>query len=81
MSSGTIRRRKGFEIAQHVGRGVLLDQERGRSVRDVDGEQARRDVLAFGPVPDLGSDLLDLVRRGVDREAGLGNAHRDPFRD
>src|SRR6516165_3786710 len=66
---------KCLEIAQHLRRRVLLDQQRSRGVRDVDGKEAERDGLALDPAGDLGRDLLDLARCSVDRQSGLGDGH------
>jgi hypothetical protein len=66
---------KSIEVVPNIGRRILLDQQRRRRVRDVEGEEPDRDPLALGPLRDVGGDLPDLARRGVDREAGLGDMH------
>jgi hypothetical protein len=68
---------EGVEIVADVGRRIFLDQERGRGVLDVGGKQTRREVLAFDPAGDLGGNLFDLARLGIDQEAVLSDAHRD----
>src|SRR5215472_12700040 len=66
---------KGVEIAPDVGRRILLDQQRGRSVRDVQAKQPGRDPLALGPSRHLSGDLADLAWGGFDRQPGLCDAH------
>src|SRR5215472_9849905 len=66
---------KGVEIVPDVGRHILLDQQRGRSVRDVEAQQPGRDLLALGPARHLGGDFSDLAWGSFDRQPGLSDTH------
>src|SRR5215471_3803286 len=66
---------KHVKITQHVRRSVLLDQQRGRGVLEVDRQEPEPNVLAFDPARDFGGDFLDLAGGGFDRQPGLDDAH------
>ena len=54
----------------------FMDQQRGRSVREVDRKKAHCNALTPDPARDFGGDLLDLAGCGLDRLPGLGDTHR-----
>src|SRR5579875_1068176 len=68
---------KGIESVAYLGRGVLLDQQRGRSVRQIDRQQPVGEPLDLEPVRNGGSDLLDFTRFRVEVEPPLYKPHRD----
>lgn len=70
------RAQKILEIGANLGRGVLLDEQRGGSVRQIEGEEPRHHALDRDPAGDGRGDLVQALARGGDLQAVLRHAHK-----